>query len=856
MSEYIKKMQDEFIKDILASLEKSRIPWHMPWGKEIAIPYNSISNKSYQGTNRLQLLMKSNLYHYDDPRWMTFKQANEAGYKIKKGSSGATVFHYSMFNNETKKGVTPQEYAMLSSQEKKKVKQVMKSYKVFNGTQMTGIAPLTKETRKAVVFENEKAAAFASNLFKNMELKFEETGLKAAYLPDQDKIIMPDKKLFIDEPQYYGILFHEVGHASGHTTRMNRELNTDHHSKSYAIEELRAELGSAFLSMELGQHLSKEHMGNHKSYCQSWYTQIKDHPEVMFTAIKDAQDIKNYLLEKGEYQAIYKMADQEEVMLHGHDVHVNEKRALIVNVFGGPGAGKTTAALELTCLLKKQGVNAEFVGEYAKDLIYDDQENLLDGSWDNENAMLDEKVHQIERLVHKADVIVSDAPILQSGIYSKERKEEVLKKSLEISSRYPNLNVFLNRGNHFSTIGSQNYEESILIDRAILNQLKADEIKFIKMDPEHFENVLEQINEQRQLAELNVYERLQIEPAEDLEEKEIEEKEKVSLDTIKNSVGILDYARNKLGLSAVKQSKGLWRLEEYDSCIIYPNNTFYRFSRNRGGSIIDFIKEMEQEDTKGAIEKMEEYYYENLPSVAFDTHQRKQVENRDVKDIECPDKALNNNTVIKYLHEERGLSYEIIQDYLDRNVLYQDDKKNCVFLGRYKNTVAYAQKRSTTGSYKGDVLGSFKAVGVFIDHNSDTIIVNEAVIDQMSYRQLIGMGEKDYDYLACCGAANAQNAIKFHMLKRGEAQRIKNIILALDHDEAGEENTLKTIEYIKANFPDVKTVVHIPEGNDFNDDLKKLQEGTQEVSYDASYDFTQEEVEYEQAMMMEVEMEA
>ncbi|MEG0359274.1 MAG: DUF4116 domain-containing protein [Anaerorhabdus sp.] len=208
------------------------------------------------------------------------------------------------------------------------------------------------------------------------------------------------------------------------------------------------------------------------------------------------------------------------------------------------------------------------------------------------------------------------------------------------------------------------------------------------------------------------------------------------------------------------------------------------------------------------------------------------------------DKAVNNDKVIQYLQEEKGLSKEIIQDYLDRNVLYQDDKDNCVFLGRYENTVAYVQKQPTTGAYNGDVLGQSSALGVFIDHNSDTIIVNNAVIDQMSYRQLIGSAEKKYDYLACCDADNAQNAIEFHMQNRGESARIKNIILALDHDEAGEENTLNTIEYINANFPNVKTMVHIPEGNDFNDDLKKMQGITQEGSNDVSYDFPQEETEY------------
>ncbi|MEG0359272.1 MAG: zincin-like metallopeptidase domain-containing protein [Anaerorhabdus sp.] len=849
MNEYIKKTQDEFVKDVLASLEKSRIPWQIPWEKEISIPYNGISNNPYQGTNRLQLLMKSIVYSYDDPRWFTFKQANEAGYKIKKGSSGATVFHYSMFNSETKKGVTPQEYELLSSQEKKKVKQVMKSYKVFNGSQIEGIPALTKDTRKAVIFENEKAAVFASNLFENMKLKFEETGLQAGYLPLQDKIIMPDKKLFIDEPQYYGTLFHEAGHATGHTTRMNRKLDTDHHSKAYAIEELRAELSSAFLSMELGQHLSKEHMDNHKSYCQSWYEQIKDHPDVMFTAIKEAQDIKNYLLEKGEYQEVYKN-NLNEIKENKDSIenHQNKNKTLVVNLYGGPGAGKTTAGLELTCLLKKQGVNAEFVGEYAKELIYDEKEELLDGSWENENLMLNEKAHRIDRLVGKVDVIISDAPILQSGFYCKENKEDLLEKATTISSQYNNLNVFINRGNHFSTIGRlHNYEQSILVDNEIINKFKTDKTKYMTMNHDDFRNVLYQIKENLQLSELNVNEVLQIEEPPVYEKKKREE---ISLDTMKNSVSILDYARNKLGLSVVKQSRGLYRLEEYDSCIIYPNNTFFRFSRNRGGSIIDFIKEMEQEDTRGAIEKLEDYYNEIKPSIAFDTHQRKQSENRDVKDIECPDKVASNKEVINYLHAKRGISYEIIQDYLDRNVLYQDDKKNCVFLGKYNKTVAYAQKRSTTSAYKGDVAGSFKAVGIFIDNNSDTIIVNEAVIDQMSYRQLIGLAEKDYDYLACCGAANAQNAIKFHLIKRGESARIKNIILALDHDEAGEENTLKTIEYLKINYPDIHTAVHIPEGNDFNDDLKKSIEDTHEVSYDTTYDFTEEEVEYEQAMMM------
>lgn len=297
--------QNEFVKNLLSNLEKNHIPWRPTWDITITKPYNAVSNREYKGVNQLNLWMTSIQHGFADPRWLTFKQANEKGYRIKKGSVGTYVSNYGLRNIETKELIKQEDLSKLSPEELKKIKPFAKTYKVFNAKQIEGIPEIDLRS-KEIAFENDKAEAFTNTLLKNIQLNVNHAGSEAFYTPSEDKIHIPPKSSFMDEPAFYATEMHEVAHATSHTTRLNREISTAFGSDKYAIEELRAELTSAFLTLDLGFHFDKFHEDNHTAYIQSWRNQIKDNPKVVFDSISDAQKIRQYMLDKGEYSEIYK----------------------------------------------------------------------------------------------------------------------------------------------------------------------------------------------------------------------------------------------------------------------------------------------------------------------------------------------------------------------------------------------------------------------------------------------------------------------------------------------------------------------------------------------------------------------
>ncbi len=151
---------------------------------------------------------------------------------------------------------------------------------------------------------------------------------------------------------------------------------------------------------------------------------------------------------------------------------MNVKReTLVVNFFAGPGAGKTTCAWEIAAELKKQGLVTEYVPEYAKELVWDNNFEMLDGTAEHQMKLFQEQNRRIQRLIGKVDVIVTDAPILLGTMYCKENTkvaEEYKETVLRQHNAYNNFNLFINRGNNFEKEGRiHNLEESRKIDSDI-----------------------------------------------------------------------------------------------------------------------------------------------------------------------------------------------------------------------------------------------------------------------------------------------------------------------------------------------------------------------------------------------------
>lgn len=169
------------------------------------------------------------------------------------------------------------------------------------------------------------------------------------------------------------------------------------------------------------------------------------------------------------------------------------KKTLIVNAYAGPGAGKTTACLATVAELKKMGYVAEYVSEYAKELVYDNPQ-LLDGSMENQYTILKEQIHRLDRFMGQVDIIVTDSPILLNTIYGENLPEEYAPYVKQLYDQYDNFNFFVKRGEDFEQEGRvQNQEESIQKDDEIKNLLKDNKLFFGTYNHETVNNLASKI---------------------------------------------------------------------------------------------------------------------------------------------------------------------------------------------------------------------------------------------------------------------------------------------------------------------------------------------------------------------------
>lgn len=149
------------------------------------------------------------------------------------------------------------------------------------------------------------------------------------------------------------------------------------------------------------------------------------------------------------------------------------KQTVVVNCFAGPGAGKTTCAWEIASELKKRGIEAEYVGEYAKELVWDGNSELLDGSLQSQTQLYDVQNHRVQRLIGKVDVVVTDSPAILGAMYLKEPNSEFEHSIISDFNKQHNFNLFINRGKTFQQAGRiHNLDESKAIDNNIKSFLE------------------------------------------------------------------------------------------------------------------------------------------------------------------------------------------------------------------------------------------------------------------------------------------------------------------------------------------------------------------------------------------------
>ena len=306
--EKLTPQRKQLVDQVLANLEKGNLFWTQGW-LAAGAPESAVTGKKYRGINNLYLSLVAMAENYGDNRWATFRQMEEKGWTFKKDEEGHTlgkgksvsVEYYEMRDKETKRrfdrsvldGMTFDEQREYMD---KNVYWLRKFYRVFNCSLMDGVP--AKEMPTIDVNDRIEKAEAILDYWNANESKIVYGGSQAFYRPSTDEVHLPEREKFKSTQSFYDTAFHEIGHSTGHESRLNRDLSGGFGSQSYAMEELRAEIASIFMAQDLGIEPSEDRLQNNAAYIQSWKDEIKENPHALFTAIADADKIARYVSSK------------------------------------------------------------------------------------------------------------------------------------------------------------------------------------------------------------------------------------------------------------------------------------------------------------------------------------------------------------------------------------------------------------------------------------------------------------------------------------------------------------------------------------------------------------------------------
>ncbi|MFT3941554.1 ArdC family protein [Rhodopseudomonas sp.] len=274
---------------IIAQLENGVRPWLQPWSVEhaagrITRPLR-VNGIPYQGINVLMLWQAALASGYGAPIWMTFKQAVDLGGHVRKGEKGNLVVYANCIHRTEADAATGEETETEIP--------FMKGYTVFNVDQIDGLPEhfyAKPAPRSATIERIARAEAF----FAATGAEIHHGGNRACYIISQDRIDLPPIEAFRDAESYYATRAHETIHWTRHVSRLNREFGRKRWGdEGYAMEELVAELGSAFLSADL--ELTPEVREEHAAYIGNWLQVLKRDKRAIFTAASYAQRAVDFL---------------------------------------------------------------------------------------------------------------------------------------------------------------------------------------------------------------------------------------------------------------------------------------------------------------------------------------------------------------------------------------------------------------------------------------------------------------------------------------------------------------------------------------------------------------------------------
>ena len=270
---------------VLEAFDKGTIPWQKPWKSNSIKPCNAITGREYNGGNYFLLSMMP----YAVPAYMTIKQMNAIKATIKPGQEKKymPVFYWNFIEKIDAKG-------------KKSSIPMLKYFLVWNVEQLDNYE-LPEKFKSIPENENNSPIVSAQAIIDNFSQKPEiivRKSDRAFYSPTNDTVTVPEMSQYSDAQNYYAVIFHELAHSTGHSSRLNRDEvmnNNAFASHAYSCEELVAELTSAFICAEIGLDNTSD---NSTAYIASWYKQLKSNPKLFWIASGKAQKACDYIMQR------------------------------------------------------------------------------------------------------------------------------------------------------------------------------------------------------------------------------------------------------------------------------------------------------------------------------------------------------------------------------------------------------------------------------------------------------------------------------------------------------------------------------------------------------------------------------
>jgi len=290
-----KDLYQDFTDQVIKQMEDNNMSWFKPFTTSILNGHhNVVSKKCYQGLNCFSIGLSVHKNNFKSNEWATYNQWHKKECNVKKGEKGTPIFYWNF-----------KEYEDKNNKDKTVKIPFLKHYTIFNADQVNGYETKELETKE---LDDWKAHFKTDTFVENTGAKIENNN-KAFYSTSLDFIGMPNKEDFkankedTKEQLYYSTLLHELTHWTGHKSRCNRDLQNRFGSQAYAMEELIAETGSAFLCSHLG--VTKAPTPNHARYLNNWLEVLKKDDKAMIKAFTLSKNASEYLLTLNE--------DQEEI---------------------------------------------------------------------------------------------------------------------------------------------------------------------------------------------------------------------------------------------------------------------------------------------------------------------------------------------------------------------------------------------------------------------------------------------------------------------------------------------------------------------------------------------------------------